>query len=197
MLMHLLFEQAVPAIPTIAPVTPEIDSAIVENAPEVAKAINDAIPQIVGAINEGIPALNEAISEGLPLVANAIEFFAGLSILCICFVLLFRILLHVVWGLFSRSIAKSKGYTGGFWWGFFLGTLGMLFVALRPDKNLTAAIDRLNDTVARLQNNETTREASSAGTPYTEGMNRCAHCGAQNERFAKYCSECGKDLREI
>lgn len=38
----------------------------------------------------------------------------------------------IVFGFITRYIACSKGYDGGFWWGFFLGVLGLIVVCVRP-----------------------------------------------------------------
>lgn len=61
----------------------------------------------------------------------------------------------LIFGLITRSVASSKGYDGGFWWGFFLGILGLIVVAVRPTMtkvesdqgntaaNYTQALERL------------------------------------------------------
>lgn len=38
----------------------------------------------------------------------------------------------LIFGFITRAIADSKGYDGGFWWGFFLGLIGLIVVAVRP-----------------------------------------------------------------
>ena len=42
------------------------------------------------------------------------------------------IIVAVVCGFISLSINQSKGYEGGFWWGFLLSILGIIIVAVRP-----------------------------------------------------------------
>ena len=61
----------------------------------------------------------------------------------------------LIFGFITRAIADSKGYDGGFWWGFFLGLLGLIVVAVRPNQrkpvqdksvkaaNYTQALERL------------------------------------------------------
>lgn len=44
---------------------------------------------------------------------------------------------RVIFGIACAAIAKSKGYRHGFWWGFLLPLLGLLVVALRPQKVVT------------------------------------------------------------
>jgi len=45
------------------------------------------------------------------------------------------IIQSVVCGFITKSINSSKGYDGGFWWGFFLSILGIVVVAVRPFNN--------------------------------------------------------------
>lgn len=40
--------------------------------------------------------------------------------------------LNAILGFVTKSISESKGYEGGFWWGFLLGILGIIVVAVRP-----------------------------------------------------------------
>lgn len=181
MFSHMLYEIA-SAVPTIPPI-PTL-------APGAEFEATDAVNQVIDQINASLPQLQESISEIGPAIESAVTGFfhavMSLTIGAIVGYVLFKILLHVVWGLFSRAISKSRGYEGGFWWGFFLGMFGMLFVALRPDKNLTAAVERLNDTVARLS------VGASAETSCTEVV--CPGCGSRSGKDAKFCDNCGARL---
>lgn len=61
----------------------------------------------------------------------------------------------VLFGFITDAISESKGYYNGFWWGFFLGLLGLIVVAVRPNQrkpmqdksvkaaNYTQALERL------------------------------------------------------
>ena len=42
------------------------------------------------------------------------------------------IIAAVVFGLVSKKINEDRGREGGFWWGFFLGVIGIIVVAVRP-----------------------------------------------------------------
>jgi hypothetical protein len=44
------------------------------------------------------------------------------------------ILAGVGFGFITRYLAGKKGYSGGFAWGFFLGIIGLIVVAARPNK---------------------------------------------------------------
>lgn len=39
----------------------------------------------------------------------------------------------VIWGFVSKHINESKGYDGGFAWGFWLGVIGVIVVAVKPE----------------------------------------------------------------
>ena len=38
----------------------------------------------------------------------------------------------VIFGFVTKAINNSRGREGGFWWGFFLGIIGIIIVAVRP-----------------------------------------------------------------
>ena len=39
---------------------------------------------------------------------------------------------RVILGLVARRVSKNRGRKGGFWWGFFLGMIGIIVEAVRP-----------------------------------------------------------------
>jgi hypothetical protein len=54
------------------------------------------------------------------------------------FVIMFivGIIISCVWGAVTYSIQDNKGYSeNGFWWGFFLGWIGLIVVLLKPNLN--------------------------------------------------------------
>lgn len=55
-------------------------------------------------------------------------------------VLMRLVIIFVAWvicGVVTSAINKMKGYDGGFWWGFFLGLIGILIVTFRDDNSDT------------------------------------------------------------
>ena len=49
------------------------------------------------------------------------------------FIPLLYLLVAIGFGLITRYINKSKGYEGGFAWGFWLAFIGIIVVACKPD----------------------------------------------------------------
>ena len=39
----------------------------------------------------------------------------------------------LVFGFVTKSMGESKGRSGSFWWGFFLGIIGIIVVAMQKD----------------------------------------------------------------
>lgn len=67
-----------------------------------------------------------------------------------------------IWGVATQSIGNSKGINGSFWWGFFLGIIGLIVVACMKDNSTVSnksdnveALDKLQ----KLKENGTISEA--------------------------------------
>lgn len=43
------------------------------------------------------------------------------------------LIVSIIFGLITKHINESKGYTGGFAWGFWLNIIGIIVVACKPD----------------------------------------------------------------
>ncbi len=75
------------------------------------------------------------------------------------------IVLHIVLGIASRSINQSKGYEGGFAWGFWLGIIGIIVVACKANKNTQvyepniSTLNTVSDTNTKSQTTELERLA--------------------------------------
>ncbi len=41
----------------------------------------------------------------------------------------------LTWGFIAQVVSENKGYEDGFFWGFFLGIIGLIVVACKPDNN--------------------------------------------------------------
>lgn len=55
---------------------------------------------------------------------------AGVTVALV--ILLIMLIINIILGCQTKKMNAAKGLTGGFWWGFFLGTVGVIVVALRP-----------------------------------------------------------------
>ena len=49
--------------------------------------------------------------------------------------LLVSLFYPIICGLLTRHINKGKGYSGGFWWGFLLGIIGIIIVVIRSPQD--------------------------------------------------------------
>ena len=67
-------------------------------------------------------------------------------------------IIPIVFGLICRAISNSRGMKGGFWWGFLLGIIGVIVVAVRP-KDKQEASNNVAPAVAF--NNTSTRVSDS------------------------------------
>ena len=94
------------------------------------------------------------------------------------FVFLIVLIAGIVCGCISKSINESKGYEGGFAWGFFLSVIGIIVVAVKP----------FNQPVE----NETTLS-------YTPHIFWCTCCGSTYSSTGtdkRECPSCKGDLKE-
>ena len=99
---------------------------------------------------------------------------------------------RLIMGLITRSINKNKNYDGGFAWGFFLGIIGIIVVAVRPYNDireqmrmyqLEQQIDELKSQAARQSNVQIEKEKAEF-IPW-----KCV-CGAENFKDREYCTSC-------
>lgn len=128
----------------------------------------------------------------------------------------------LVFGFLSKTIAESKGYEGGFWWGFFLGVIGLLVVGFRPDirkmqnesNSPKVSVQQSLSQIAEprkpaekkwvcinceAENAEKARFCYKCGEP-RHYMWKCGNCGTMNGEKVRYCAQCGKqkeDCEEI
>jgi hypothetical protein len=96
--------------------------------------------------------------------------------------LVITIIVGCLWGAATYTINENKGYyNNGFWWGFWLGLIGVIVVLCKPD--------------ARTQYYETYGYPSQYGNKIPEGGWKCT-CGTIHSSYVTSCS-CGKSKREV
>lgn len=84
-----------------------------------------------------------------------------------------------IFGVITKNINESKGYDGGFAWGFWLGVIGIVVVAVRQDNPARYAA-------------EIRPSYLSASAPLSSPANwRCTNCGKENYPYMHECSRCG------
>lgn len=88
------------------------------------------------------------------------------------------IVVCIVWGIVTKSINENKGYDGGFWWGFFLGVIGLIVVLRKPESRPIS-----------VSNSEREKDVLSRG-----GW-KCVKCGGLNSSYIETCV-CGCTLAE-
>lgn len=105
--------------------------------------------------------------------------------------LIATIVVGTICGFVTKSINESKGYYGGFAWGFFLGVIGIIVVACRQDcvSSSYGASNYLPnsemDERIRIANKE-----SEENRLIREGGWRCNKCNKVNPRYQSTC-DCG------
>lgn len=145
------------------------------------------------------------------------EFFVALISLAI------SIGVACVFGVVTKNISSSKGYDGGFAWGFWLGVIGIIVVAVRPD------ISQQTTYQSRYSADGYRMSSSGEGSGYaprsvkpqgwkcvcgsqnpssydfclacrrsrasaTEERVNCPHCGASNKKSNASCFACGQSM---
>ena len=56
----------------------------------------------------------------------------GVQIAVVALPIVLVLLIQIIFGVNTRRMNRDKGYKGGFAWGFFLGVVGLMVVAVRP-----------------------------------------------------------------
>ena len=85
----------------------------------------------------------------------------------------------VVCGIITAKINESKGYDGGFLWGFFLGVIGIIIVAVRSDNhnyynNMGSGSDEYSQRLSA---------AANSSNSYW----KCRQCGRSNADYVTTC----------
>lgn len=84
----------------------------------------------------------------------------------------------LIWGFIVRKVAENRGYynDNSFWWGFFLGLIGLIVILTRPERRTYSGYSQYS--------------APSASSTQT-GAWICPNCGTQN-RLSNTCITCAK-----
>ena len=122
----------------------------------------------------------------------------------------------IILGIVTKKMNESKGYSGGFAWGFWLNLIGVIVVACKPDNRsyepreyrpmYPNAVpqqktwrcvcgqdnsDNLNYcTRCRRTRNEAMIESSQSDKI------KCPHCGAMNKKTNTVCFACNKSMAD-
>jgi len=95
----------------------------------------------------------------------------------------------IIFGLIAKHVAESKGYDGGFWWGFFLGLIGLVVVEFRPNINTSESTNyepRYGNSPSCSSYSSLNSNNNTTGTWFCE-------CGATNSNSLNYCLRCRRD----
>lgn len=118
----------------------------------------------------------------------------------------------IIFGCISKHINESKGYEGGFAWGFWLGVIGIIVVACRADYvSPSSAVSASEGYFERLRGSQKTWKCI-CGSDVRESLNycpicrrsreeaqntfSCPFCGANNKRSNNVCFACSRPLKE-
>ena len=94
------------------------------------------------------------------------------------------LVVSIVFGFITKHINESKGYSGGFAWGFWLSFIGIIVVACKPDHRQ----DSQPYVESALEKETKERKILS------EGGWKCT-CGRTNYKYVTTCP-CGKSKHE-
>ena len=95
------------------------------------------------------------------------------------------IIVWLICGILSSLLFSEKGHSGiaGFWVGFLLGLIGLIYAAGRPNIN--------SSRVVKTDEGETIILNDADETPQEEKYNLCPNCGWQIFEGEESCSNCG------
>lgn len=145
----------------------------------------------------------------------------GASIGVFVYILIF-LGVGIIFGIASKHINESKGYSGGFAWGFFLGLIGIIVVACKPNINKQSSYSESSGSdsdyyhrpsqpayntwkcVCGQDNSENLNYCTRCRRTRNEAMielsqnekKECPHCGARNRKTNQTCFACGRPMYE-
>ena len=93
------------------------------------------------------------------------------------------IVIWIICGFLSMDLQQKKGYNGGFWIGFLLGIMGLIYCAGLPDTS--------KKKIVKNNKNESVIETEEINDDIEEVV-ICKNCGNQIFADEKNCSNCGQ-----
>ncbi len=97
----------------------------------------------------------------------------------------------LIFGCIAQAISEEKGYDTGFGWGFWLGVIGLIVVACRPDRRI---VHSYNDYPSNSYLSAAAEEKRSQQTMSNGGW-KCQKCGRLNQSYTGTCA-CGMTKNE-
>lgn len=108
----------------------------------------------------------------------------------VIFYLIAALVESCVFGAITLAINEKKGYEGGFWWGFFLGVIGIIVVACR-ESSYTVGYIPSNDSIYVAK--KVAEAPIDKDAPVPDGGWRCI-CGRAHQPYESSCA-CGLSKR--
>ncbi len=96
------------------------------------------------------------------------------------------LIVAIIMGCITKAINQNKGYDGGFAWGFWLGIIGIIVVAVRQSAYHSSYSAYRTPTESELRVSALALESHEKRL-FQEGGWRCPRC---NKVHAKYVSSC-------
>lgn len=100
-----------------------------------------------------------------------------------------------VWGFATKKVGENKGHDGCFWWGFWLGFIGLIIVLTKPNDRSSiygygGAPQNEYERALSIAANEAERKKK-----LKDGYWECNKCGELNAPYVTSCI-CGTTLSE-
>ncbi len=93
----------------------------------------------------------------------------------------------LICGFVAKKIGENKGYDNQFWWGFWLGVIGVIVVAVKPD-NSNRQVNQYP--VYQQSAPQVQTEPQKPKETIPEGFWKCPNCGKLYSQYTKSCN-CG------
>lgn len=115
------------------------------------------------------------------------------------------LIVGVICGFICKAIASSRNMDGGFWWGFWLGIIGIIIVAVRPnDSRPTYSSSNSSPGLSIVNNSNSPARSINHSSYYNNMMSdsipqngwRCTQCGKPHYDYETSCS-CGKSKFDV